>query len=174
MALTKIIGAGAEGLTLSSTSLTIANGLTLTDGDLTFANGHGIDFSATSDGGTGTPGEKLVDYEKGTYNPVDGSDASLTFTVNDNSYVRIGSLVTISIEIVYPTTTSGLNALITLPFTCAERGGSNPFSNRNGATQIYTAAGDNKIYLYGETGSALTNADMSGKYIITNLSFHTS
>ena len=52
MALTKVRGAGAEGLTLSSTALTIANGLTLTDGNVTLASGHGIDFAATSDGTT--------------------------------------------------------------------------------------------------------------------------
>ena len=54
MALTKVRGAGAEGLTLSSTALTVANGLTLTDGDITFADTHGLNFAATGDGsGTG-------------------------------------------------------------------------------------------------------------------------
>ena len=66
MGLTKVRGAGAEGLTLSSTSLTVANGMTLTDGNVTLASGHGIDFAATSDGTTMT-GELLDDYEEGTF-----------------------------------------------------------------------------------------------------------
>ena len=70
MALTKVIGAGAEGLTLSSTSLTVANGLTLTDGDVALASGHGISFAATSDGGASTPSELLDDYEEGTFTAV--------------------------------------------------------------------------------------------------------
>ena len=69
MALTKVIGAGAEGLTLSSTSLTVANGLTLTDGNVTLASGHGVDFAATANtGATGASmaAELLDDFEEGT------------------------------------------------------------------------------------------------------------
>ena len=66
MALTKVIGAGAEGLTLSSTSLTVANGLTLTDGNVTLASGHGIDFAATANSGGSMSSELLDDYEEGT------------------------------------------------------------------------------------------------------------
>ena len=67
MALTKVIGAGAEGLTLSSTSLTVANGLTLTDGNVTLASGHGISFGATanaSETGATMENELLDDYEE--------------------------------------------------------------------------------------------------------------
>ena len=42
MTRSKIRTSGAEGLTLSSTSLTVANGLTLSDGDIAFADGHNI------------------------------------------------------------------------------------------------------------------------------------
>ena len=45
MALTKVRGSGAEGLTLSSTALTVANGLTMTDGDIAFADGHGWTYT---------------------------------------------------------------------------------------------------------------------------------
>ena len=69
MTRSKIRTSGAEGLTLSSTSLTVANGLTLTDGNVTLASGHGIDFAATSDAsvtGTSMASELLDDYEEGT------------------------------------------------------------------------------------------------------------
>mgnify|MGYP001281337151 CR=1 FL=1 len=69
MALTKVRGAGAEGLTLSSTALTIANGLTLTDGNVTLASGHGVDFAATSDSNATMSNELLDDYEEGTWTP---------------------------------------------------------------------------------------------------------
>ena len=67
MALTKVRGAGAEGLTLSSTALTVANGLTLTDGDIAVASGHGVNFSADSSA-SGMSSELLDDYEEGTFN----------------------------------------------------------------------------------------------------------
>ena len=69
MALTKVRGAGAEGLTLSSTSLTIANGLTLTDGDVTFANGHGLSFASASGDASGMAAELFNDYEEGSFTP---------------------------------------------------------------------------------------------------------
>ena len=89
MALTKVTGAGAEGLTLSSTSLTVANGLTLTDGNVTLASGHGINFSATSDA-TGMAAELLDDYEEGTWTPVSGGGNGSTAY-----YTRVGRLVQI-------------------------------------------------------------------------------
>ena len=69
MTRSKIRTSGAEGLTLSSTSLTVANGLTLTDGDIALASGHGVSFASTSDSsGTGASmaSELLDDYEEGT------------------------------------------------------------------------------------------------------------
>jgi hypothetical protein len=96
MALTKVRGAGAEGLTLSSTALTVANGLTLTDGDVTLANGHGIDFSATSDGGSQGFSEQLDDYEEGYWTPTyTSSSTDPTFSANlqDGRYTKIGRLI---------------------------------------------------------------------------------
>ena len=91
MALTKVRGAGAEGLTLSSTALTVANGLTLTDGNVTLASGHGVDFGATGDGTGANQAELLDDYEEGTWTPslTNGTSA----TVANARYTRIGQLV---------------------------------------------------------------------------------
>ena len=124
MALTKVIGAGAEGLTLSSTSLTVANGLTLTDGNVTLASGHGIDFGATSDsaGGGSMTSELLDDYEEGTFTPglIDsggGLGANLTTAVGQ--YTKAGNLVTFVLRINGDARTStGNQVYITnLPFT---------------------------------------------------------
>ena len=122
MALTKVRGAGAEGLTLSSTSLTVANGLTLTDGDVTLADGHGIDFSATSD--AGMTSELLDDYERGAWTPIvadassGGNTASGSFR---GQYIKVGKLVQTYCSLLNINTsgmTSG-NALVIrgLPFT---------------------------------------------------------
>ena len=120
MALTKVRGAGAEGLTLSSTALTIANGLTLTDGDVTLASGHGLNFAATSDASGGTS-ELLDDYEEGTWTPnPEGSTTAGTYSSSYRvgRYVKIGTIVHIS-GVIYGTISgSGGNAIITgLPYS---------------------------------------------------------
>jgi|9_EtaG_2_1085328.scaffolds.fasta_scaffold48383_2 hypothetical protein len=98
MALTKVRGAGAEGLTLSSTALTVANGLTLTDGNVTLASGHGIDFAATSDA-SGQSSELLDDYEEGTFTPsAEGETTAGTYSnsFRVGTYVRVGLMVYVS------------------------------------------------------------------------------
>tara|TARA_B100000925_G_scaffold103394_1_gene76119 strand:+ start:3994 stop:4575 length:582 start_codon:yes stop_codon:yes gene_type:complete len=99
MALTKVIGAGAEGLTLSSTSLTVANGLTLTDGDVTLASGHGIDFGSTADSSGTKSNEILSDYEEGsctfTYTGSSGNPTVTYDGVTYGYYTKIGRKVLI-------------------------------------------------------------------------------
>ena len=123
MALTKVIGAGAEGLTLSSTSLTIANGLTLTDGDIALASGHGISFAADSNA-SGMASELFDDYEEGTFTPglidsADGLGANLTTAVGQ--YTKVGNKVHFQMRINGDARTStGNQVYITnLPFTCS-------------------------------------------------------
>mgnify|MGYP003112030124 CR=1 FL=1 len=117
MALTKVRGAGAEGLTLSSTALTIANGLTLTDGNVTLASGHGIDFSATSDGTTMT-GELLDDYEEGTFTASMSNSVTLDSSYNSLGYTRIGRSVTVGGQLRMSSSTPGNNVIVNnLPFT---------------------------------------------------------
>ena len=102
MTRSKIRTSGAEGLTLSSTSLTVANGLTLTDGDVTLASGHGIDFSATSDGSGSMSSELFDDYEEGTFTPTFQSInlSGTTFTSQTGKYVKAGRLVLCNVAIV--------------------------------------------------------------------------
>ena len=91
MTRSKIRTSGAEGLTLSSTSLTVANGLTLTDGDVTFADGHGLNFASTGDGSGTDSSELLHDYEEGAWGPTlpNGGTASS----NRSIYTKIGDTV---------------------------------------------------------------------------------
>ena len=95
MTRSKISTSGAEGLTLSSTSLTIANGLTMTDGDIAFADGHGLTFAATGDTsatGASTANEVMHDYEEGSWTPT-LSGGTFTIDTQRGQYTKIGRYV---------------------------------------------------------------------------------
>tara|TARA_Y100000592_G_scaffold7098_1_gene10143 strand:+ start:70 stop:672 length:603 start_codon:yes stop_codon:yes gene_type:complete len=144
MALTKVIGSGAEGLTLSSTSLTVANGLTLTDGDVTLASGHGINFAATSDA-TGMTSELLDDYETGTYTPTVAGSSAGSYTIGDSAtkltYCKIGKMVHLQGQI-HITGTNNLSGTVTvsLPFSS---GDSTDLAERTCGTVAFDGSGSN-------------------------------
>ena len=117
MALTKVIGAGAEGLTLSSTSLTIANGLTLSDGDIALAAGHGVNYANASGSAAGSSTALLDDYEEGTFTP--GYSQSSANNVTQGKYTKIGNMVIINIRLAVRQTssTTSLGKISGLPFT---------------------------------------------------------
>ena len=105
MTRSKIRTSGAEGLTLSSTALTVANGLTLTDGDVTVASGHGVTFAATSDTSATNAtmaNELFDDYEEGTWTCVI-ADASSGGNENTPSqtcrYTKIGRMVICQLKV---------------------------------------------------------------------------
>ena len=132
MALTKVIGAGAEGLTLSSTSLTIANGLTLTDGDIALASGHGLSFAADSNA-SGMASELLDDYEEGTFTPAPNfstSNGDASFGTAVGQYTKLGNMVYASVYIVGSESNASGHFKI----------GSFPFTISNSPTNYYTAA----------------------------------
>tara|TARA_B100000900_G_scaffold286173_1_gene245308 strand:+ start:69 stop:602 length:534 start_codon:yes stop_codon:yes gene_type:complete len=119
MTRSKIRTSGAEGITLSSTSLTVANGLTLTDGDVTVASGHGVTFAATSDA-SGQSSELLDDYEEGTWTPVASTNAG-TLSNESGVYVKIGRVVFIGCFISFTgASTSGNRTYSGLPFTVSD------------------------------------------------------
>ena len=103
MTRSKIRTSGAEGLTLSSTSLTVANGLTLSDGNVTLASGHGVDFAATGDGTGSSQVELLDDYEQGTWTP---AISGISITVLGATYTKIGNMVRLNCSMQMPSTSS--------------------------------------------------------------------
>tara|TARA_R100000388_G_scaffold66020_1_gene47947 strand:+ start:65 stop:652 length:588 start_codon:yes stop_codon:yes gene_type:complete len=124
MALTKVTGAGAEGLTLSGTGTTliVANGISVSDGNVALASGHGIDFSANSNQ-SGMTSELLHDYEEGTFT-AQLSTGSTTYSGNSAEagfYTRIGNTVYFKIRFnkTDATINSGSNARFGLPFTAS-------------------------------------------------------
>ena len=65
-------------------------------GNLVVASGHGIDFSATSDSGSGMNSELLDDYEEGSWVPgmaFGGGSSGITYSSRSGSYVKIGRYV---------------------------------------------------------------------------------
>ena len=142
-----------------------ATQLTLTTGNLIVASGQGIDFSATA--GTGTS-ELLADYEEGTWTPVDGSGAGLTYSSATGYYTKIGRVVTVVFNVVYPSTVDASAARIGgLPFTAANtaNGLSSGCFNINTSTQVSQPsiiANDTKFAaLVTNAGISSTNANLS-------------
>jgi len=177
MALTKVRGDGAEGLTLSSTSLTIANGLTLTDGDVTFADGHGLNFASTGDGSGTDSSELLHDYEEGTWTPAYtfSGGGTVTHGTRGGNYVKVGDLVQVGFNIrsTAVSSISGNLILTGLPYavknaTGSRMGGSVGFKRDWGADMpnftIYTNPGASTLAFYYNAFNAGTDEVGTGEF----------
>jgi hypothetical protein len=102
----------------------------------------GIDFSANT-GAPGMTSELLNWYEEGTWTPNDQSGNGLILVINSATYVRIGRLVTVQMDVSYPVTAAGgVAAIGGIPFSCA---------NNNGAA-LYTNSANSIV------GAQLTNS----------------
>ena len=128
MALTKVRGAGAEGLTLSTTDLKIDSG------DLVFSTADkGVVLGATSN----TDANTLDDYEEGTWTPTYIVDSGSNPTVSYNAastvgfYAKIGAFVHVQGRIRTTATSGGSGNLVIggLPFGSVT--GSNEFTTVN-------------------------------------------
>jgi len=113
MALTKVIGAGVEGLTLSSTDLKIDSG------DLVFSTADkGVVLGATSN----TDANTITDYEEGTWTPQLAratTNPTISYNHQVGLYIKIGSLVNLYFNIYINTVSSqgaGTNLITALPF----------------------------------------------------------
>jgi len=112
MALTKVSGSGANGLTLSSTDVT------LTSGDLLFATANkGVVLGVTSN----TDGNTLDDYEEGTFTATMSNSVTLHSDPDVLSYTKIGRVVTVAGQIRIDNAQSGAATEINnLPFASWE------------------------------------------------------
>ena len=127
MTRSKIRTSGAEGLTLSSTDVTVASG------DLLFGTANkGVVLGVTSN----TDGNTLDDYEEGTWSPRFRASADISSTSgwtivettlsNGGVYRKVGDMCTIFVpSITRSNMTGGSSALIAftindLPFTSAD------------------------------------------------------
>jgi hypothetical protein len=136
--------------------------------------GKGINFTANTPA-SGMTSQLLNWYEEGTWTPTDNSGAGLTFTVSSATYVKIGKIVYANLYITYPTTsnTSGA-ALKGLPFTTA---GSNAgycpaivYTNASVGLYCATSQSSTAFPIYNSSTNAnVTNATLSGKYLIASI-----
>ena len=94
------------------------------------ASGKGINFAAAG-------GDTLTMYDEGTWTPVDGSGAGLTFTAGTAGvYTRIGRVVFVSGSVRYPLTVIASSAVISgLPFPMA----ASPDGAQGGMTTNYSS-----------------------------------
>ena len=111
MGLTKVTGSGADGLTLSSTDVTVASG------DLLFGtSGKGINLGVTSN----TDDNTLDDYEEGNHDctvTMASGSCTLNSGYNKIKYIKVGRNVTIQgqIQVSSVSSPSGLMQ-ISMPF----------------------------------------------------------
>ena len=111
MTRSKIRTSGAEGLTLSSTDITIDSG------DLLFGtSAKGVNLGVTSN----TDSNTIDDYEEGTFTATCGNSVTLTSTNDLLTYVKIGKIVHVygGVQINDSNSSADFN-IQNLPFTCA-------------------------------------------------------
>ena len=137
--------------------------------------GKGIDFSANTHA-AGMTSELLNWYEVGNWTPTDASGAGLTLTVDKATYTRIGNLVSVFIRINYPVTASGATARIAgLPFNAGNDVYATSVVYTNVALGLvsHTIPSDNDISFttVGGSGSAVSNAQLSGSYLIFSFQY---
>ena len=118
MTRSKIRTSGAEGLTLSSTDITVASG------DLLFGTADkGVNLGVTSN----TDSNTLDDYEEGTFTPVwkfsPNNATGVTYNIQTGHYVKVGGVVFIRIELQVSNkgsvTGAGYAQIDGLPYACS-------------------------------------------------------
>jgi hypothetical protein len=136
------------------------------------SSGAGITFPATQS--ASTDANTLDDYEEGTWTPVDGSGAGLSFSNTSGNclYTKVGRIVTASFRVTYPSTSNTSLARIGgLPFTCANTTFNvypAAFGEQNlgaGAMAIVEGGATTILILTtnGSSVSVLQNVNVSGK-----------
>ena len=120
----------------------------------------------------------LGDYEEGTWTPTDASGAGLTFNISKQGrYIKIGSLVFVSIYLTYPSTSNTNHATVGgLPFITTDA-----YFYLNGRAQSNSAGNftcqvnalNTEFVLYA-SDVIRQNSHMSGKYLLISGSYETS
>lgn len=131
----------------------------------------GLTYGAINATSINFGGSTLSVYATGSWTPIDGSGASLTFSTAIGSYTKIGNVVVASCEVIYPVTVSGANAVVGgLPFTTnsslANQGGSVQYCTASTVVKISTSASSTVINLYNAAQAAILNSALSGGTIL--------
>lgn len=121
--------------------------------------------TASSDANT------LDDYEEGSWTPTDQSGASLSFSVAQGSYVKIGQIVVAACAVTFPSTASGAGVVIGgLPFTVEAAGGQSFWGGLFSFTTVGNPSGTvlcvtntTTFQIFTEAGATRINSDFSLK-----------
>ena len=118
---------------------------------------NGITFPATQV--PSADANTLDDYEEGTWTPVDGSGAGLSFSNTSGNclYTKIGRTVFASFRVTYPSTADGSFADI----------GGLPFAAVNSTVNIFPVCFSEQNYVAGTTGTIRRN---DTKFLILTVS----
>jgi len=143
------------------------------DGTNTNCRAHMVGSNAALNTPLGTvTGLLLTDYTVG-FTATDASGAGLTLTQNKQAYRSAHGLrVTVDVDITYPVTASGVTAAVSLPVPA--RSGS-AVSGVCGYTDygsaVFIDGSGSSVNFYNAAGSALSNANLSGKRLTFSLSY---
>jgi hypothetical protein len=145
--------------------------------NITLDKVRGITFPATQS--ASSDANTLDDYEEGTWTPTDASGAGLSFSGAFGYYVKIGSLVTCSFSLTYPSTANGSSAAIAgLPFTVGsinsvDNGGPSGgvgYTNLTFVPQLHVNTNSTNFGLYNLVTS-LINSNMSTRALRGTISY---
>ena len=122
---------------------------------------NGIYFGSTS---------RLDTYETGTWTPT-GNGISFAAGTS-GKYTKIGNLVTLTFNVVFPTTANTSNAYITaMPFTLGNNSAAAIGNFTNGINLIGTTGNTYMLFL-NTTGTAfIPNSTLSGQTIVGSISY---
>ena len=104
------------------------------DGNLVVASGHGIDFSATADGASGSylNSEVLADYERGRFEPrfLENGTTDSNYAWRYGQYVKIGNIVHVHMAFGISSLSGNFTTAFIggLPFSMSSQWGTNDFS----------------------------------------------
>jgi hypothetical protein len=133
---------------------------------------NGITFPATQV--SSADANTLDDYEEGTWTPIDGSGAGLSFTVsNTPRYTKIGNLVTVNFFLSYPANANGTgNNIGGLPFTIKSNtfAIASIFTNANLVLNIYYDS-SSSFSMRTPTNTTPTNATLSTAFVSATLTY---
>lgn len=142
--------------TTGSGAAVLATSPTLTTPSLGVASATSLSFG----------GSALARYEVGTWTPTDASGASLTFTGVSAGYTVIGNMAFVYVELTYPSTADGSQAIITgLPVAVPNAGyavqGLLSLNTTTIAVKIVTIKNSTSCSFYTSTDVPVTNAELS-------------
>lgn len=137
------------------------------DGGISYTNATGARISEIN---VKSSGFDATDVPTTAWTPTDGSGASLVFTGVSATYNKRGRQVTVNLALTYPVTADATAASINgIPFAFAATGWSS--INTSSATAKGISLAGSSIALGTGAGGAVTNAQMSGTFVVATFTY---